>query len=79
MPARVFISYSSKDLAAVQALVSALQQRGIECWWDRWEINPGTDIVAARSAECWSSQTLASSFFPGIRAKAGGWRPRPAI
>jgi hypothetical protein len=44
---RVFVSYSSKDRAAVQALVSALQERGIECWWDQWDIDAGTDIVAA--------------------------------
>ncbi len=44
---RVFISYSSQDLAAVQALVMALHERGIECWWDRWAIQAGTDIASA--------------------------------
>lgn len=44
---RAFISYSSKDRPAVRALVEALTARGIECWWDQWFIDPGTDIVAA--------------------------------
>jgi hypothetical protein len=44
---RAFISYSSKDRAAVESLVLALQERGIDCWWDQWHIDAGTDIVSA--------------------------------
>ena len=43
---RVFISHSSRDKAAVEALALALRERGIEAWFDGWEIGPGDDIVA---------------------------------
>jgi hypothetical protein len=43
---RVFISHSSKDMAAVEALAQALHQRGIEAWLDKWTVGPGDDIVA---------------------------------
>ena len=45
-----FISYSSKDKAAVEKLVLGLHQRGIDPWWDKWEIGPGDDIVASINA-----------------------------
>lgn len=44
---RVFVSYCSKDRDAVRTLAYALEERGITCWWDQWEIDAGTDIVAA--------------------------------
>ena len=48
---RVFISHSSKDKAAVEALAQALRARGgIDPWFDKWEIGPGDDIVAAINA-----------------------------
>ena len=43
---RVFISHSSKDKPAVEALALALHERGFEVWLDKWEIGPGDDIVA---------------------------------
>ena len=42
---RVFISHSSKDKPAVEALALALRERGIETWLDKWMIGPGDDIV----------------------------------
>ena len=43
---RVFISHSSRDKPAVEALAIALRERGIEAWLDKWMIGPGDDIVA---------------------------------
>ncbi|HYI07924.1 MAG TPA: tetratricopeptide repeat protein [Thermoanaerobaculia bacterium] len=47
---RVFISHSSKDMPAVEALDRALRERGIETWLDQWTIAPGDDIVARINA-----------------------------
>ncbi|MDX2030205.1 MAG: CHAT domain-containing protein [Blastocatellia bacterium] len=47
---RVFISHSSKDKPAVEALAAALRERGIEPWLDKWEISAGDDIVASINA-----------------------------
>ena len=47
---RVFISHSSKDKPAVESLALALRERGIEPWFDKWEIGPGDDIVASINA-----------------------------
>src|SRR5262245_21027067 len=44
---RVFISYSSQDRVAVEKLALALSERGIDCWYDRWQIGPGDNIVAS--------------------------------
>jgi hypothetical protein len=46
MAVRVFISHSSKDKPAVEKLAIALREHGIEPWLDKWEINPGDDIVS---------------------------------
>ncbi len=46
MSMRVFISHSSKDKPAVEKLARALAQRGIDPWFDKWEIGPGDDIIA---------------------------------
>ena len=47
---RVFISHSSNDKPAVEALAVALRERGIDPWLDKWEIGPGDDIVAGINA-----------------------------
>jgi tetratricopeptide (TPR) repeat protein len=47
---RVFISHSSKDKPAVEALARALSERGVETWLDKWMIAPGDDIVAKINA-----------------------------
>ncbi len=43
---RVFVSHSSQDKAAVEALATALHARGIDAWLDKWMIGPGDNIVA---------------------------------
>jgi tetratricopeptide (TPR) repeat protein len=43
---RVFLSHSSRDKAAVEALARYLRQQGIDAWLDIWEIGPGDDIIA---------------------------------
>jgi TIR domain len=45
---RVFISHSSKDKPAVEALAVALRERGIDPWLDKWEIGAGCDAHGAR-------------------------------
>ena len=47
---RVFISHSSKDKPAVEALATELRARGIDAWLDKWEIASGSDIVASINA-----------------------------
>ena len=43
---RVFLSHSSADKPAVERLARALAERGIDPWFDRWEMGPGDDLVA---------------------------------
>ena len=43
---RVFLSHSSRDKPAVEALARYLRERGIDVWLDQWEISPGDDIIA---------------------------------
>ena len=73
---RVFISHSSKDKPAVEAL--ALRERGIDPWLDKWEIGAGDDIVASINAGL-DEAGPGSLCSRGIRGKAGGWMPRSAI
>jgi hypothetical protein len=50
VPVHVFISHSSKDKPAVEALAVALRDRCIDPWLDKWEIGAGDDIVASINA-----------------------------
>jgi len=43
---RVFLSHSCRDKPAVESLARFLRQRGIDAWFDQWEISPGDDIIA---------------------------------
>lgn len=43
---RVFLSHSSRDKPAVEALARYLREQGIDAWFDQWEISPGDDIIA---------------------------------
>ena len=43
---RVFLSHSSRDKPAVEALARHLRAQGIDAWFDQWEIAPGDDIIA---------------------------------
>jgi hypothetical protein len=39
----IFISYSSEDKIVADALVAALEKRGIRCWYAPRDIKPGSD------------------------------------
>ena len=41
-----FLSYASEDRALANKIATDLQGRGIDTWWDGWEIGPGDSIVA---------------------------------
>ena len=43
---RVFCSYRSSDAGAVEDFAARLRARGVDAWFDRWEIKVGDDIVA---------------------------------
>lgn len=43
---KVFISHSSRDKPAVEALARHLRSVGIDAWLDKWEIAPGDDVIA---------------------------------
>jgi hypothetical protein len=42
---RVFISYSSADIAFVEMLAAKLRTAGVAVWYDRWEIRVGDSII----------------------------------
>jgi nucleoside 2-deoxyribosyltransferase len=44
---RIFISYSSNDSAWAELFAKALQSRGAEVWFDRFEIRPGQPLQEA--------------------------------
>jgi tetratricopeptide (TPR) repeat protein len=43
---RVFLSHSSADKPLVETLARGLAQRGIDPWFDIWEMGPGDNLVA---------------------------------
>jgi hypothetical protein len=43
---KVFCSFRSADRAAVEAFARRLRERGLNAWFDEWEIKPGDDLVA---------------------------------
>ena len=43
---KVFLSHSSSDKPAEEALARHLRQEGIDTWLDKWDIAPGDDIIA---------------------------------
>ena len=43
---RVFLSHSSVDKPLVETLARGLAQRGIDPWFDQWEMGPGDNLVA---------------------------------
>jgi hypothetical protein len=45
-PKKVFCSHRSTDKPAVEAFAGRLRERGIDAWYDAWEISPGDDLVA---------------------------------
>src|SRR5450755_4635997 len=47
---KVFVSYRSSDVAAVEAFARRLRESGVDAWFDRWEVGAGDDIVARMDA-----------------------------
>jgi hypothetical protein len=45
MNPKVFVSYASEDRAFVKTFVENLRQRGVDAWFDGWEILPGDSLV----------------------------------
>lgn len=43
---KVFCSYRSTDLGVVEEFARRLRERGLDAWFDRWEIQAGDDVVA---------------------------------
>src|SRR5579862_8382344 len=43
---KVFLSYRSIDRERVRTVAEALLAKGIDAWWDAWEISPGDNFVA---------------------------------
>jgi hypothetical protein len=57
MTPKVFCSHRSVDKREVEDFVRRLRHRGIDAWFDTWEIQPGDDIVVRinqgpRSVNC---------------------------
>ena len=42
---KVFCSHRQVDKPAVEAFARRLRERGIDAWFDKWEIQPGDDFV----------------------------------
>jgi hypothetical protein len=40
-----FVSYAGEDRAIVEGLVSALQERGVDVWWDKAQIKLGDSLM----------------------------------
>ncbi len=45
-PRKVFLSYRSVDRDRVRIVAEALLAKGIDAWWDVWEIRPGDSFVS---------------------------------
>ncbi len=54
----IFLSYSTEDLPRVRSLAERLQQRGLQVWFDKWEIKAGDTLVIAIERGLESSQRL---------------------
>src|ERR1051326_2355713 len=59
----IFISHSSKDKAAADAVCAALERHGIGCWIAPRDIVPGTDWSAAIVDGLIQSPATRLSFF----------------
>jgi len=42
---RVFVSHSHADRPLAEALATALRERGVDAWFDKWEVAPGDSLV----------------------------------
>ena len=43
-PPRLFLSYTSDDAELAGRIATALQENGIDTWWDRWCISTGDSL-----------------------------------
>jgi hypothetical protein len=73
---RVFVSHSSQDKPAVEALAEALRARGIDPWLDKWEIGLSGDFIASINAGLDEADagiivfSAASAASPWVKAEA---------
>jgi len=44
-PIRIFVAHSSKDSGVSKRITESLKQRGLEVWYDEWEIKVGDSIT----------------------------------
>jgi tetratricopeptide (TPR) repeat protein len=70
-PKKVFCSYRSIDRAEVHAFVDKLRERGLDAWFDQYEIDAGDDIVR-RMGDGLDGCTAALIFFSS-RDASGVW------
>ena len=47
MSAQIFISHSSKDVAAARTILQALESRDLTCWMSGRDVNPGENFMSA--------------------------------
>lgn len=40
-----FISYSSRDKATAKQIATSLMEKGVNVWFDRWEMKPGESLI----------------------------------
>jgi len=70
----VFLSYDSRDRAAVQRVAATLERHGCSCFLDQWYLKPGRDWVAALQQALDASRSVA--VFLGPRTELSGWQQR---
>jgi hypothetical protein len=65
---RFFISYAHADRASVDRLIGDLQARGVTCWIDQQDLQPGTpDWELAVRTAIRATQGIAIRWFPSAR------------
>jgi len=69
----VFLSYNTRDYAAVERVGRWLQAHGLTCFMDRWYLAPGTPWPAALEAKLKDSRAVAVFLGPG---EMGRWQQR---
>src|SRR5262245_49888728 len=67
----VFISYHSSDLDAVAHIAAGLKSHGLNVWWDKWNVTPGSVWLTELSKAIYRSRTTAVFLGPGA---AGYWQ-----
>lgn len=57
-----FISYSSKDKRFAKHLAKSLMEKGVNVWFDRWEMKPGESLIEKISEAIHKSSYLFALF-----------------